>query len=78
MTVPAWSRAVARTLAELSPAQSFGVQIAGINRAGVRILNPSAHEVLQSGDEVLVLGTPVQNAEFKAWLRENPEEPATE
>jgi K+/H+ antiporter YhaU regulatory subunit KhtT len=47
--------------------------VAGVHRAGLRILNPSAHELLRAGDEVLVLGTPVQIEEFKLWIRENPE-----
>ena len=71
--VPAWSRASGRTLAELSPAQNHGVQVAGVHRGGLRILNPSAHEMLRGGDEILVLGTPVQISEFKAWLRDRPE-----
>jgi len=72
--VPEWSRAAARTLGELAPAQTWGVQIAGVNRGGVRILNPSADERLGAGDEVLALGTPGQIREFKAWLSERPEE----
>ncbi len=74
MLVPGWSRAAQRTLGDLSPARSFGVQVAGIHRGGFRILNPSAQELIRAGDEILVLGTPAQNTEFKAWLRENPAE----
>jgi CPA2 family monovalent cation:H+ antiporter-2 len=74
LTIPLWSRAADRTLVELSPAQNHGVQVAGVHRGGLRILNPSAHEVLRGNDEILVLGTPVQIAEFKAWLRERPDE----
>jgi len=70
VTVPAGSPAAGRTLGELSPARVHGVQIAGVNRRGLRILNPSAEEYLQVGDEVLVLGTPGQIREFKAWLQE--------
>lgn len=77
VTIPAWSRAADRTLVELSPAQNHNVQIAGIHRGGLRILNPSAQERLRSGDEILVLGTPVDIAEFKSWLREKPEEAET-
>ncbi|MBI4624712.1 MAG: cation:proton antiporter [Verrucomicrobia bacterium] len=73
VTVPGWSRVAGRTLGELSPAQNHGVQVAGVHREGVRILNPSGQEMLQAGDEILVLGTPVQIAEFKQWLRERPE-----
>jgi CPA2 family monovalent cation:H+ antiporter-2 len=73
MTLPGTSRAASRTLAELSPAQNHGVQIAGVHRGGLRILNPTAQETLRAGDEILVLGTPVDIAEFKQWVREGPE-----
>jgi CPA2 family monovalent cation:H+ antiporter-2 len=72
MTIPAGSRAAGHTLGELSPARNHSVQIAGVNRQGARVLNPSAQEMLGAGDEVLVLGTPVQIGEFKAWLMEVP------
>jgi CPA2 family monovalent cation:H+ antiporter-2 len=73
LTLPYWSRAAGRTLADLSPARDHGVQIAGIHRGGVRILNPSAQEKLRPGDEVLALGAPLQIAEFKDWLRARPD-----
>jgi len=41
--------------------------VAGVHRGGLRILNPSASETLLDGDEILLLGTPVQNQEFKSW-----------
>lgn len=72
--VPRWSRAVGHTLAELSPAQKHGVQIAGVNHDGERVLNPSAQETLGADDELLVLGTPVQIREFKLWLQETVDE----
>ncbi len=72
LMVPLWSRAVRRTLGEIAPMKAHGVLVAGINRSGVRILNPRAEEVLQAGDEVLALGTPAQIRDFKAWLREEP------
>jgi CPA2 family monovalent cation:H+ antiporter-2 len=75
-TIPGWSRVAGRTLAELSPAQNHGVQIAGVHRGGLRILNPGGQEMLRAGDEILVLGTPVQIAEFKQWLRERSDEGA--
>ena len=74
MLLPPWSRACGHTLGELSPARNHGVQIAGVHRGGLRILNPSAAEMLRSGDEILVLGTPVQINEFKSWLRETPDQ----
>lgn len=77
MKVPVWSRAAGRSLGELSLARNYGIQIAGVRRLGVRILNPGALEILQAGDELLVLGTPVQNADFKSWLRENPADEAS-
>jgi CPA2 family monovalent cation:H+ antiporter-2 len=74
IVVPPWSRAAGRTLGELSPGHNHGVQVAGVHRGGLRILNPGAPEILRGDDEVLVLGTPVQIDEFKAWLRERPDE----
>jgi len=76
VVLPAWSRAAGRTLGELSPAQNHGVQIAGVNRRGVRVLNPSAQEKLGAGDEVLILATPVQIADFKVWLLKSASESA--
>ncbi len=69
MTVPAGSPAAGCSLGTLAIAETHGVQIAGIHRSGARLLNPGADEVLNPGDELLVLGTPAQNVEFKAWLR---------
>ncbi|MDD3179361.1 MAG: cation:proton antiporter [Opitutaceae bacterium] len=72
LSVPTWSCAAGRTLAELSPTKAHGVQVSGIRREGRRILNPGGDEMLLAGDEVLALGTPAQVREFKAWLREQP------
>lgn len=74
MTVPEWSRAAGRTLLELGPAHNHGVQIAGIHRGDVRILNPNAQELLLPADEILVLGTPAEIADFRQWMRDKPEE----
>ncbi len=74
VTVPGGSRAAGRRLGELTPAENHGAQVAGIHRGGLRILNPKAQETLRAGDEILVLGTPVQLTRFKAWLRERAEE----
>jgi CPA2 family monovalent cation:H+ antiporter-2 len=78
LSVPAWSQALGRTLGELALAQTFAVQVVGINRSGQRILNPAAEETLQAGDELLVLGMQTQLVEFSAWLRERPDEDAGE
>ena len=48
------------------------MQVAGIHRGGIRILNPGAAEVLRPGDELLVLGTPDQIRDFGAWILDNP------
>jgi CPA2 family monovalent cation:H+ antiporter-2 len=70
VTVPAHSRCAGCTLAALAPTRRSGVQIAGINRGGGRILNPGADETLRAGDEVLVLGNPEQIRAFKASVLE--------
>ncbi|MDI1336070.1 MAG: cation:proton antiporter [Lacunisphaera sp.] len=58
-----------RTLAEVALSRAYGLQVAGINRGGVRILNPGGEEKLFTGDDVLVLGSPDQIANFKGALR---------
>ena len=58
-----------RTLVELAISKEFGLQVAGINRYGRRILNPGGEEKLFTGDNVLVLGSPDQIKAFKATLR---------
>lgn len=65
--LPAGSALAGRTLAELAPTRQTGVQVAGIHRGGMRILNPGGDEKLCAGDNVLVLGSPDQIAAFKAW-----------
>ncbi|MBI5381357.1 MAG: cation:proton antiporter [Opitutae bacterium] len=75
LAVPAWSRVTGCTIGEVAPAKQFGVQVAGLHRAGLRILNPKTGEVLRAGDELLVLGTTVQIRQFRDWLRERPEDP---
>jgi len=78
MKVPEWSQAVGMALSEIAPTKTFGVQIAGVNRRGARMLNPSAEETIQAEDELLVLGTPKQTDEFRTWLRERIEEASDE
>ncbi len=58
-----------RSLADLALGKTFGLQVAGINRAGFRILNPRAEEKLFTGDSVLVLGSPDQIKAFKGTLQ---------
>ena len=75
VTLPSGSRAVGETLIELAPSSRHGVQLAGIRRGPLRILNPGPEERLQAGDELLALGTPVKLRAFKTWVQE-VEEPA--
>ena len=70
MEIPAGSPAAGRRLEEITPAQRHGVQIAGVQRHGARILNPSGQEELRSGDRVLALGTTDQIRDFSGWLWE--------
>ncbi|HEU5081577.1 MAG TPA: cation:proton antiporter [Opitutaceae bacterium] len=70
ISVPPMSAAAGKDLKTLSPAQHYKIQIAGINRAGMRILNPAGDEVILSGDELLILGTSEQIRAFKDWLSE--------
>ena len=72
VVVPADSRAAGRSLAELALARTHGVQVAGIDRAGLRVLNPGPEERLEAGNELLLLGTPQQIKDFKFWLNEEP------
>lgn len=58
-----------QSLAEVALSRVYGLQVAGIRRAGLRIPNPRGEEKLFTGDEVLVLGSPDQIAAFKASLR---------
>ena len=69
MEVPVGSNAAGRRLLEITPAQRHGVQIAGLQRPGSRILNPSGQEDIRVGDRILALGSPAQIREFGAWLK---------
>jgi CPA2 family monovalent cation:H+ antiporter-2 len=71
--LPLDSKLAGRTLAELAPTRHVGVQVAGINRGGLRILNPGGEERLLAHDDVLLLGSPDQIKAFKAWAREGTE-----
>ena len=67
--IPAAGPCVGSRLAALASTRRTGVQVAGINRGGRRILNPGADETLLGGDEVLLLGTPEQIDAFRAYVR---------
>ncbi|MFT3831188.1 MAG: cation:proton antiporter [Opitutaceae bacterium] len=69
--VPENSPRSGRTLATLDPRQESGVQIVGIQHGDERRLNPTGSDRLESGDLLLVLGTPTQVREFRRWLTGN-------
>lgn len=73
MEIHRGSPAAGCRLGEITPAQRRGVQIAGVQRHGARILNPSAQEELRCGDRILALGSPDQIRGFSAWLWSNSE-----
>ena len=60
--------AAGKDLKTLIPSQTNHVQIAGIRRGETRVLNPAGDEVIEDGDELLVLGTPDQIRGFREWL----------
>ena len=66
--VPDASPQAGRTLEEADVRRVAGVQIAGIQRGGERLLNPSGQERMLVRDELLVLGTPDQLRVFRRWL----------
>jgi CPA2 family monovalent cation:H+ antiporter-2 len=70
VSVPIGSPLAGKTLGELSLARTHGVQVAGIDRGGRRLLNPGPDERLEARDELLLLGTPAQIGDFKVWLKE--------
>jgi CPA2 family monovalent cation:H+ antiporter-2 len=57
VTVAADSPAAGRLIRELELRTRTGASIVGIERIGANIINPSADEELQAGDQVLLLGT---------------------
>jgi CPA2 family monovalent cation:H+ antiporter-2 len=72
ITLEMGAPAVGQNIGTVAPARRFGIQLAGLYRKGVRMLNPSAVEILAAGDELLAMGTASQIREFKAWLNSRP------
>lgn len=68
LTVPVSSRHTGKSLANLGLNILFGTQIVGIERDHKPTLNPGRSETLQSGDRLLVLGTPEQVNALAFWL----------
>lgn len=70
LVIPEDARIVGSQLAEARIYDDTGVQIMGIEREGVRIMNPSGKEALQANDRVLVMGSAAEIREFQAWMME--------
>ena len=60
VTIAEDSPAAGKLIRELELRTRTGASIVGIERSGENIINPSADEELQSGDQVLLLGSRAQ------------------
>uniref|UniRef100_UPI00404A2BEF cation:proton antiporter domain-containing protein n=1 Tax=Cephaloticoccus sp. TaxID=1985742 RepID=UPI00404A2BEF len=58
-----------KTLTELQVARATGARIIGIQRAEERIINPAGNQIVQAGDDLLVVGTLKELRAFRAWVR---------
>jgi len=67
--VPAGSVAADKMLIELEIPAKTGVQIVGIERNGHRLLNPGPFQSIETGDDLLALGTHQQIAALERWLQ---------
>lgn len=68
------SPAIGKTLTELGWPRRFGVLVAAVRRRRVVTRNPGAHTQLETGDELLLVGSP---SDLRAWsrsLENDPEE----
>jgi len=65
VTVDAGSTAVGKLIRELELRTRTGASIVGIERNGVKSINPGPDEELQAGDQILLLGTAAQLRESK-------------
>jgi CPA2 family monovalent cation:H+ antiporter-2 len=73
VVVPEGSPAAGRTLRELDWIRRFGIQVAAIGRAGMQKVAPTGWDRIESGDELLVLGTHEQIKRFTASLSRSEE-----
>lgn len=64
---------VGKKLSELALPKQYGVLITAIKRGDQRIVNPTANEILQAGDELLLLGIPSQIQQLQQkWSAATP------
>ncbi len=78
VTVPPESTLVGKTLAESRPAETFGLTVLGVIRAGITHLMPDAEERLQAHDTLLVKGRTetVETLHSLHDLKVDPQTPA--
>ena len=72
VTIATGSPAAGKLIRELELRTRTGASIAGIERNGANIINPSPDEELLAGDHVLLLGTPVQLRASKLVFQSSP------
>jgi len=58
VTVPPGSSCAGQSMKDLDLIGRFGVQVGGIRRRGQEIVAPAGGDVIQPGDQLLLLGTP--------------------
>ncbi|MGV3531668.1 MAG: cation:proton antiporter [Chthoniobacteraceae bacterium] len=69
VSLPEGAEVAGKTLSELSLRQRFGCSVAGVERHGYPIPNPSPDLVLYPGDTLLVLATPERISEVRAFVQ---------
>lgn len=74
--IPAGSPAVGRTLASVNWSRLIGIQIVGHERGNQRTITPSADQLLEPGDRLLVLGTPQQFSTLRRNIEPADSSPA--
>lgn len=58
-----------RALSDLQIARETGVRVVGIQRGETQIINPGGAQILEAGDDLLVVGTLDELRAFRRWLR---------
>ena len=70
VAVAASSTCAGRLIRELELRARTGVSIVAIERAGKTLINPGPDDEVQAGDKLLLLGSPHQLSQGRAWLHE--------
>lgn len=59
-----------KSLTELQVARATGARIIGIQRSKERIINPAGSQIVEAGDNLLVVGTLKELRAFQRWLKQ--------